>query len=110
MIQEIRQNDVVFLNSNTVDERGIQIVSGFNGVTAGPVSINGVVDLEADSEWTIVGGANSGAVSTSKFEVQGTPMYAELQAVKKKADKVAALEEEVQELKGMVKQLIKGIK
>ena len=37
-------------------------------------------------------------------------MYAELKAVKKKADKVAALEEEVQELKGMVKQLIKGIK
>ena len=37
-------------------------------------------------------------------------MYGELQAVKAKAERVSELEEEVQELKGMVKQLIKGIK
>ena len=58
----------------------------------------------------ITGGGSGGAVDTSIYDLEATPMYAELQSVKKKADKVAALEEEVQELKGMVKQLIKGIK
>ena len=47
---------------------------------------------------------------TSIFDVKGSPMYGELQAVKAKAERVSQLEEEVQELKGMVKQLIKGIK
>ena len=110
MIQEIRQNDVVFLNSNTVDERGIVIKGGWNGVSAGPIIQNGNVDLQEDAAWTITGGGSGGAVDTSVFDLEATPMYAELKAVKKKADKVAALEEEVQELKGMVKQLIKGIK
>jgi hypothetical protein len=110
MIQEIRQNEVVFLNSNTVDERGITIKDGWNGVSAGPIFQNGEVDLQGDAAWTITGGGSGGAVDTSVFDLEATPMYAELKAVKKKADKVAALEEEVQELKGMVKQLIKGIK
>ena len=110
MIQEIRQNDVVFLNSNTVDERGIVIKDGWNGVSAGPILQIGEVDLQGDSAWTITGGGSGGAVDTSVYELEASPMYAELKAVKKKADKVAALEEEVQELKGMVKQLIKGIK
>jgi len=110
MIQEIRQNDVVFLNSNTVDERGIVIKGGWNGVSAGPIIQNGNVDLQEDAAWTITGGGSGGAVETSIYDLEATPMYAELQSVKKKADKVAALEEEVQELKGMVKQLIKGIK
>ena len=110
MIQEIRQNEVVYLNSNLVDDRGIQIKDGWNGMTAGPVTVEGDVDIDAGSEWTVVGGATGGDVMTSIFDVKGSPMYGELQAVKKKADKVAALEEEVQELKGMVKQLIKGIK
>ena len=110
MIQEIRQNEVVFLNSNTVDDRGIVIKEGWNGVSAGPILQIGDVDLQGDAAWTITGGGSGGAVDTSVFELEATPMYAELKAVKKKADKVAALEEEVQELKGMVKQLIKGIK
>lgn len=110
MLQEIRQNDVVFLNSNTVDERGITIKPGWNGVSAGPIIQVGDVDLQGDAAWTITGGGSGGAVDTSVFDLEATPMYAELKAVKKKADKVAALEEEVQELKGMVKQLIKGIK
>ena len=110
MIQEIRQNDVVFLNSNTVDERGIVIKGGWNGVSAGPIIQNGNVDLQDDAAWTITGGGAGGAVATSIYDLEATPMYAELQAVKKKAEKVAALEKEVQELKGMVKQLIKGIK
>ena len=110
MIQEIRQNDVVFLNSNTVDERGITIEDGWNGVSAGPILQVGDVDLQGDAAWTITGGGSGGAIDTSVFDLEATPMYAELKAVKKKADKVAALEEEVQELKGMVKQLIKGIK
>jgi hypothetical protein len=110
MLQSVRQNDVVFLNSNTVDERGITIKDGWNGVTAGPVAIDGIVDIETGSEWTIVGGATGGDVMTSIFDVKGSPMYGELQAVKAKAERVSELEEEVQELKGMVKQLIKGIK
>ena len=110
MIQEIRQNEVVFLNSNTVDDRGIVIKDGWNGVSAGPILQIGDVDLQGDAAWTITGGGSGGAVDTSVFDLEATPMYAELKAVKKKADKVAALEEEVQELKGMVKQLIKGIK
>lgn len=110
MIQEIRQNEVVFLNSNTVDERGITIKPGWNGVSAGPIIQVGDVDLQGDAAWTITGGGAGGAVNTSIFDLEATPMYAEFQTVKKKADKIAALEEEVQELKGMVKQLIKGIK
>ena len=100
----------MFLNSNTVDERGITIKDGWNGVSAGPIFQNGEVDLQGDAAWTITGGDSGGAVDTSVFDLEATPMYAELKAVKKKADNVAALEEEVQELKGMVKQLIKGIK
>ena len=110
MIQEIRQNDVVFLNSNTVDERGIVIKDGFNGVSAGPILQIGEVDLQGDSALTITWGGSGGAVDTSVFELEASPMYGELQAVKKKAEMVSQLEEEVQELKGMVKQLIKGIK
>ena len=110
MIQEIRQNEVVFLNSNTVDERGVVIKSGWNGVSAGPINQVGDVDLQGDSAWTITGGGAGGAVDTSVFDLEATPMYAELRAVKKKAERVSQLEEEVQELKGMVKQLIKGIK
>ena len=110
LLQSVRQNDVVFLNSNTVNDKGITIMAGWNGVTAGPVKIEGPVNIETGSEWTIVGGASGGDVMTSIFDVKGSPMYGELQAVKKKAERVAQLEEEVQELKGMVKQLIKGIK
>ena len=110
MIQEIRQNEVVFLNRNTID-RGIVIKEGWNGVTAGPVNLeSGEAIIDAESEWTIVGGATGGDVMTSIFDVKGSPMYAEFQAVKNKAARVSELEEEVQELKGMVKQLIKGIK
>ena len=110
ILQGVRQNDVVFLNSNTVNEKGITVKEGWNGVTAGPVKIEGPTFIESGSEWTIVGGATGGDIMTSIFDVKGSPMYGELQAVKKEASKVAALEEEVQELKGMVKQLIKGIK
>ena len=110
ILQGVRQNDVVFLNSNTVNSEGITIKTGWNGVTAGPVKIEGPTFIENGSEWTIVGGASGGDVMTSIFDVKGSPMYGELQAVKKKAERVSQLEEEVQELKGMVKQLIKGIK
>ena len=110
ILQGIRQNEVVFLNRNSID-RGINIEKGWNGVTAGPVILeNGDAIVDAESEWTIVGGASGGDVMTSIFDVKGSPMYAEFQAVKNKAEKIAALEKEVQELKGMVKQLIKGIK
>ena len=110
LLQSVRQNDVVFLNSNTVNDKGITIMDGWNGVTAGPVNVEGPVNIESGSEWTVVGGATGGDVMTSIFDVKGSPMYGELQAVKAKAERVAQLEEEVQELKGMVKQLIKGIK
>ena len=110
LLQSVRQNDVVFLNSNTVNDKGITIMDGWNGVTAGPVNVEGPVNIESGSEWTVVGGATGGDVMTSIFDVKGSPMYGELQAVKKKAERVSQLEEEVQELKGMVKQLIKGIK
>ena len=110
LLQSVRQNDVVFLNSNTVNDKGITITDGWNGVTAGPVNVEGPVNIESGSEWTVVGGATGGDVMTSIFDVKGSPMYGELQAVKAKAERVAQLEEEVQELKGMVKQLIKGIK
>ena len=110
ILQGVRQNEVVFLNRNSID-RGINIEKGWNGVTAGPVIIeNGDAVIDAESEWTIVGGSSGGDVMTSIFDVKGSPMYAEFQAVKNKAARVSELEKEVQELKGMVKQLIKGIK
>ena len=108
MIQEIRQNESIFLNKNSVGDGFIQ--PGWNGISAGPMDVYGDVDLQGDAAWTITGGGAGGAIDTGVFDLEATPMYAELRAVKKKAEKVAALEEEVQELKGMVKQLIKGIK
>ena len=108
MIQEIRQNEAIFLNKNTVGDGRIK--GGWNGISAGPMGLEGTVILEEDAAWTITGGGQGGAVNTSIFDLEGTPMYAEFQTVKKKADKIAALEKEVQELKGMVKQLIKGNK
>ena len=32
ILQGVRQNDVVFLNRNSIDERGINIEKGWNGV------------------------------------------------------------------------------
>ena len=108
MIEEIRQSEAIFMNRNTVGD-GI-IKSGWNGLSAGPMLQTGNVVIEADSAWTITGGGSGGSVNTSIFELEATPMYAEFQSVKKRINKVADLEQEVQELKGMVKQLIKGIK
>jgi len=108
ILQGVRQNEAIFMNKNTVGD-GI-IKSGWNGLSGGPMLQTGNVIIESDAAWTITGGGSGGAINTSIFELEATPMYAEFQAVKKRAERVAQLEEEVQELKGMVKQLIKGIK
>ena len=110
LIQDLRINDVVFINKNVVDEKGFTLGNGYNGMTAGPVTILGEPVIENDSEWTVVGGATGGDVMTSIFDVKGTPMYQEFQGLKKQVHKVKDLEEEISELKGMIKQLIKGIK
>jgi len=101
-------NDGVFLNKNVID--GITINEGYNGMSAGPITLNGEANIDAGSEWSIVGSSSGGALQNTAFDYSGSPMYQEMMHIKKQAEKVKDLQEEVSELKGMIKQLIKGIK
>jgi len=101
-------NDGVFLNRNVID--GITINEGYNGMSAGPITLNGEANIDAGSEWSIVGSSSGGALQNTAFDYSGSPMYQEMMHIKKQAEKVKDLQEEVSELKGMIKQLIKGIK
>jgi hypothetical protein len=101
-------NDGVFLNKNEID--GLTITEGLNGMSAGPITVNGEVNIDAGSEWSIVGSSSGGTVQNTVFDYSASPMYQEMMHIKKQADKVKVLQEEVSELKGMIKQLIKGIK
>ena len=101
-------NEGAFLNRNVID--GITINEGFNGMSAGPITLTGDANIDSGSEWSIVGSSSGGALQNTAFDYQGSPMYQEMMHIKKQANKVKELQEEVSELKGMIKQLIKGIK